>query len=179
MNDCRKELTPPLQSGSEKAIAPHSSTLAWKIPWTEEPGGLQSMGLPRVGHNWATSLSLHFTSHGNRLPCSSLENPRDRGAWWAAIHGVTQSWTRLKQHQQQQQQLQSGWNQEMSDFAPSPFSIKEAWILTQARWFFGTWVHHLLCQLAFCIKSLFLFPTSRLSTYWPVGWQTVRVWTAE
>ena len=35
----------------EKAVAPHSSTLAWKIPWTEEPGGLQSMGSQRVGHN--------------------------------------------------------------------------------------------------------------------------------
>ena len=35
----------------EKAMAPHSSTLAWKIPWTEEPGGLQSMGLLRVGHD--------------------------------------------------------------------------------------------------------------------------------
>ena len=42
----------------EKAMAPHSSTLAWKIPWTEEPGGLQSMGSLRVGHDWATSLSL-------------------------------------------------------------------------------------------------------------------------
>ena len=42
-------------------MAPHSSTLAWKIPWMEEPGGLQSMGLQRVGHDWATSLSLfHF-----------------------------------------------------------------------------------------------------------------------
>ena len=46
---------------SEKAMAPHSSTLAWKIPWMEEPGGLQSMGSLRVGHDWATSLSLfHF-----------------------------------------------------------------------------------------------------------------------
>ena len=42
----------------EKAMAPHSSTLAWKIPWTEEPSRLQSMGSQRVGHNWATSLSL-------------------------------------------------------------------------------------------------------------------------
>ena len=42
----------------EKAMATHSSTLAWKIPWTEEPGSLQSMGLLRVGHNWATPLSL-------------------------------------------------------------------------------------------------------------------------
>ena len=41
---------------SEKAMAPHSSTLAWKIPWTEEPGGLQSMGSQRVGHDWATNI---------------------------------------------------------------------------------------------------------------------------
>ena len=47
----------------EKAMAPHSSTLAWKIPWTEEPGRLQSMGSLRVGHDWATSLSYTFHSH--------------------------------------------------------------------------------------------------------------------
>ena len=49
---------PVLQHFLEKATAPHSSTLAWKIPWMEEPGRLQSMGLLRVGHDWATSLSL-------------------------------------------------------------------------------------------------------------------------
>ena len=42
----------------EKAMATHSSTLSWKIPWMEEPGRLQSMGSLRVGHNWVTSLSL-------------------------------------------------------------------------------------------------------------------------
>ena len=42
----------------EKEMATHSNTLAWKIPWMEEPGGLQSMGLQKVGHDWATSLSL-------------------------------------------------------------------------------------------------------------------------
>ena len=42
----------------EKEMATHSSVLAWKIPWTEEPGRLQSMGSGRVGHDWATSLSL-------------------------------------------------------------------------------------------------------------------------
>ena len=47
---------------SEKAMAPHSSSLAWKIPWMEEPGGLQSMGSLRVGHDWETLLSL-FTFH--------------------------------------------------------------------------------------------------------------------
>ena len=121
----------------EKAMAPHSSTLAWKIPWMEEPGGLQSMGSLRVRHDWVTSLSLftfmhwrrkvksesevtfHFPSpmhesekwkwshfhfslscigegNGNPLQCSCLENPRDGGAWWAAVHGVAQSRTRLK-----------------------------------------------------------------------------------
>ena len=40
-----------IASESEKAMAPHSSTLAWKIPWMEEPGGLQSVGLRRVGHD--------------------------------------------------------------------------------------------------------------------------------
>ena len=82
----------------EKAVAPHSSTLAWRIPWAEEPGRLQSMGSQRVGHGWVTSLSLSCTGEGNGNPlqCSYLENPRDRGAWWVAVYGVTQSRTRLK-----------------------------------------------------------------------------------
>ena len=50
----------------EKAMAPHSSTLAWKIPWMEEPGRLKSMGSLRVGHNWATSLSLFIFMHWRR-----------------------------------------------------------------------------------------------------------------
>ena len=84
--------------GLEKAMAPHSSTLAWKILWMEEPGGLQSMGSRRVGHDWATSLSLSCIGEGNGNPLqfSCLDNPRDWGAWWAAVSGVTQSWTRLK-----------------------------------------------------------------------------------
>ena len=50
----------------EKVMAPPSSTLAWKIPWTEEAGGRQSMGSQRVGHDWATLLSL-FTFHFHAL----------------------------------------------------------------------------------------------------------------
>ena len=59
-------LLPNSDLNSEKVMAPHSSTLAWKIPWTEEPGRLQSLGSLRVGHNWATSLSL-FTFHFHAL----------------------------------------------------------------------------------------------------------------
>ena len=51
---------------AEKAMTPHSSTLAWKIPWTEEPRRLQSMGSWRVGHDWATSLSLLTFMHWRR-----------------------------------------------------------------------------------------------------------------
>ena len=140
----------------EKEIGTHSSTLAWKIPWMEEPGRLQSMGLQGVRHYWATSLSLFWMqpwtsqsprltaawlslSHtfrnvwqksdswkvvnmpsgskvkchakdlgliagsgrsrgeGNGYPhsCSGLENSVDRGAWWATVHGVAKSQTRL------------------------------------------------------------------------------------
>ena len=81
---------------TENAMAPHSGTLAWKIPWMEEPGRLRSMGLLRVGHDWATSLSHTGEGNGNPLQCSCLENPRDGGAWWAAIYGVARSRTRLK-----------------------------------------------------------------------------------
>ena len=76
-------------------MAPHSSTLAWKIPWMEEPGRLQSMGSQRVTQT--EQLHFHFScigeGNGNPLQCSCLENPRDRGAWWAAVYGVAQSWT--------------------------------------------------------------------------------------
>ena len=77
-----------------------SSTLAWNIPWTEKPGRLQSMGSRRVRHDWATSLHFSLSCIGERngypLQCCCLENPRDGGAWWAAVYGVAQSRTRLK-----------------------------------------------------------------------------------
>ena len=132
----------------------HSNILAWRIPWTEQPGGPQFMGLQRVGHDWSdlahkqisvyvlririfscvtrrrqwhptpvllpgkshgrrslvacspsdTTEQIHFhfslscvgEGNGNPLQCSCLENPRDAGAWWAAVCGVAQSRTRLK-----------------------------------------------------------------------------------
>ena len=69
-------------------MAPHSNTLAWKIPWTEEPGGLQSMGSLRVRHDWSNLAAA--------AAVKAMENPMDRRAWWAAVHGITQSWTQLK-----------------------------------------------------------------------------------
>ena len=78
----------------------HSSALAWRIPWAEEPGGLQSMGLLRVGHDWATSLSLFTFMHWRRkwqpTPVFLPGESQGRGAWLAAIYGVAQSRTPLK-----------------------------------------------------------------------------------
>ena len=111
----------------EKGMATHSNILALRIPWTEEPGGLQTMGSQGVRHDWATNI---FTSasqvalvvknppatgdirdvgsipgsgrspggeHGNLLQYSCLENPMDRGTWQATVHGVAQSQTLLMQ----------------------------------------------------------------------------------
>ena len=55
----------------EKEKTTHSSTLAWKIPWSEEPGGLQSMGSQRFGHDWATSL--HFSTGATGYPHAKHE----------------------------------------------------------------------------------------------------------
>ena len=83
----------------EKEVATHSSVLAWRILGKGEPGGLPSMG----SQSW-TRLKLPRSSssnsigegNGNPLQCSCLENPRDRGAWLAAVCGVAQSCSRLK-----------------------------------------------------------------------------------
>ena len=83
----------------EKEMEPHSSTLAWKIPWMEEPVGYSPWG--HTKSDTAEQLRFHFSlscireGNGNPLHCSCMENPRDGGAWWAAIYGVAQSPTRL------------------------------------------------------------------------------------
>ena len=82
-------------------MATHSSNLAWKIPWMEELVGYIPWGLEESG----TTEQLHFhfslpcigEGNGNSLQYSCLENPRDRGAWWAAIYGAAQSRTQLMQ----------------------------------------------------------------------------------
>ena len=101
-------------------MAPHSSTLAWKIPWTEEPGGLLSMGSLRVRHDWVTSLSLftfHFhalekdmTTHssvldwkipwveelGRLLSMGSQSPPGGRNSWYAVHKHVDSRQVRIR-----------------------------------------------------------------------------------
>ena len=90
----------PYSPSPEKAIAPHSNTLAWKIPWAEEPARLQSMGLQRVGHDWATSLSLFTFMHWRRkwqpIPMFLPGESQGQGSLVGAIYGVAQNQTRLK-----------------------------------------------------------------------------------
>ena len=78
---------------------PHSSTLAWKIPWTEEPGRLQSMGSLELDTT-SLSLSLFTFMHWRRkwqpTPVFLPGESQGQEAWWAAIYAVAQSRTRLK-----------------------------------------------------------------------------------
>ena len=90
---CSKNSSPEytiLDTSSEKAMAPHSSTLAWKIPWMEEPGRLQSMGSLRVGHDFTFTFHFHALEKEMATHSSVL-------AWRIpAVYGVAQSRTRLK-----------------------------------------------------------------------------------
>ena len=83
---------------TEKAMAPHSSILPEKSHGWRSLVGCSPWGR-RVGHNWATSLShftfIHWRRKRQPTPVSCLENLMDRGAWWAAVHGVTKSWAQL------------------------------------------------------------------------------------
>ena len=75
-----------------------SSILEQRIPWTEEPGGLLSIGSQsRTQLKWLSMHACTGEENGNPLQYSCLENPKDGGAWWAAVYGVAQSWTWLKQ----------------------------------------------------------------------------------
>ena len=101
---------------SEKAMVPHSNTLARKIPWTEEPGRLQSMGSLRVGHDWATSLSL-FTFHFHTLEKEMATHssvltwriPGQRSLVGFRLWGRTESDTTVVTQQQQLHTISPIW----------------------------------------------------------------------
>ena len=79
-------------------MAPHSSTLAWEIPWTEELGGCSPWGREELDTTEQLHFSLSCTGEGNGNPLHILAwRIPGMGAWWATVYGVAQSWPRLKQ----------------------------------------------------------------------------------
>ena len=99
----RVDLGFPIPLMEEKAMAPHSSTLAWKIPWTEEPGRLQSMGLLRVGHDWTTSpftfqfhaLEKEMATHSSVLAWRIPGMGEPGGLLSVGSHRVGHDWSGL------------------------------------------------------------------------------------
>ena len=84
--DCHTHLLSSLSYRSEKAMAPHSNTLACKISWIEEPGRLQSMGSSRIGHDWATSLSFFTFMHWRRKwQPTPVFLPGEPQGWWSLV----------------------------------------------------------------------------------------------
>ena len=82
----------------EKEMATHSSIPAWKIPWTEEPGRLQSMGSQRVGHDWATSLSLSLYKWG-KTGTEKLSNlPWSHSCWTSEMRFEARWWGTISYH---------------------------------------------------------------------------------
>ena len=108
-------------------MAPHSSILAWKIPWTEEPGGLQSMGSLRVRHDWATSLSFctfifHFhalekemATHSSVLAWRIPETGEPGGLPSMGSHRVGHDWSDLAAAAESW-----GWDQDLNSGISSP-----------------------------------------------------------
>ena len=84
-----------LEDPLEKGMATHFGILAWRIPRTEGPDGLKSMGSQRVRHDWVYN-SFFEEGNSNLLQYSCLENSMDIGAWKATVHGVAKSQTQLR-----------------------------------------------------------------------------------
>ena len=94
--------SPGQEDPLEEGMTTHSSPLTWKIPWMEEPGRLQSMGLRRVGHDWATSLSLFtFMCWRRKWQPTPVFLPGESQGWWSLVgyclwgHRVRYDWSDL------------------------------------------------------------------------------------
>ena len=170
-------------------MATHSSTFAWKIPWTEEPGRLQSTG--SLESDTTARLHFHFSlscigeGNGNPLQCSCLENPRDGEAWWAAIYGVAQSQTQLKRLSSSsrvvlitQRHLPSfDWGYD-GDNHPSIFSVTEGgpsiwrglWLIFLLRL---PYIREQIWRFCFLLNSVSCSVIS--NSLWPQGLQSSRL----
>ena len=136
-----------LLTHAEKAMAPHSRTLAWRIPWTEEPGGLQSMGSRRVRHDWVTSLSLLTFMHWrkqwqptpvflpgesqgqrslvgcslwSRIESDTIKGDLEAAAWPMDIRNTSRNWRR----RQKQEERDRGRNKVKGQVTINPRRIR-------------------------------------------------------
>ena len=134
-----------LTSWVVKKSACNERSLVGCSPW----GRYKSNATERLHFHF--SLSCIGEGNGNPLQCSCLENPRDRGAWWAAVYGVSQSRTRLKR-------LSSS-SSRKAPIVKNPYAIWETWILSLRFSRQGPWSFPLLCQHAAIAKSLQSCPT--------------------
>ena len=154
-------------------MAPHSSTLAWKIPWMEEPDGLQSMGSPRVGHSWATSLSLFTFMHWRRKwQPTPVFLPGESQGWGSLVGcrlwGHTESDTIEATWQQQQVSLlqTSSWIS-----SPQTWNLSIPWtgsdfggyslhmpMVNRATWHRNAshraWIHQVLNVLVYNLENM-------------------------
>ena len=138
-------------------MAPHSSAPAWKILWTEEPGGLQSMGSQRVGHDWVTSLSLSTFMHWRRKwqPTPVFLPGESQG--WGSLVGyrlwgrrVGHDWSDLAAAAEYWEEFPVLYNCEFfSEFSPEIMlgfvQVHTEYSWRNWRWAEGQWWHY--CQL--------------------------------
>ena len=130
----------------------HSSTLVWKIPWAEEPGRLQSMGSLRVGHDWATSLSLFTFMHWGRkwqpTPVFLLGESQGQGSLVGChLWGCTESGTTEATWRQQQQQQKHSHERFMKRNLCCPFPCpKHRSTLISWTWWEAIWSCHLVVR---------------------------------
>ena len=172
----------------EKAMAPQFSTLAWKIPWTGEPGRLQSTGLLRVGHDWVTSLSLFTFMHWRRKwqPTSVFLPGESQGRGslvGCRLWGRTESDTTDTTKQQQQwlsfrknwQNQLSGQNQTQDHVNSESLEMTLSQLIvwwTKVSWYLVLWTEefirvHKSWQGQFGLLHLFC---SKWYCNWVPGW---------
>ena len=147
-------------------MATHSISLAWKIPWMEETGRLQSIWSLRVKHDWVTSLSFSLSrigeGNGNPLQYTCLENPTDGEAWWAVVYKVAQSLTR-------QQRLSCSSSMDLTFKVPMQYCSLQHWTLLPSLVISINWVLFLLWLHLFSLSGVIspLISGNTLGTHRP------------
>ena len=145
----------PLKARAEKAMAPYSSTLAWQIPWTEEPGRLQSMGSLRVGYDWADfTFTFHFhvlekemATHSSILAWRIPGTGEPGGLPSLGSHRVGHDWSDLAAAAEKQKSSRKTSISALSTM-PKPLTV---WITINCGKFWKTWEYQ---------------------TTWPASWET-------